>query len=105
MNSKDPSVVLTYWFAISSAEIGRGVQLLPVAAAAATATPDGWAGTAPDAPPKRSIVKSVMKIATIGTRSGVLLWWCISHPSFFVDDLDTDVKVLLSSQAGNQELT
>ena len=102
MNSKDLSVVLTYWFAISSAEIGRGVQLLPAAALDATATPDGcWvliaAGTAPDAPPKRSIAKSVMKIATIGTRNGVLLWWYISHPFSSVNDLDTDVKVLLSS--------
>jgi len=81
---------------------GGGGARGPAAALDATATPDGcWVliatGTAPDAPPKRSIAKSVMKIATIGTRNGVLLWWYISHPFSSVNDLDTDVKVLLSS--------
>ena len=47
-------------------------------------------------PPKRSIAKSVMKIATMGTRSGVLLWWYISHPSSLVVRVRyRDVKVLI----------
>ena len=67
---------------------------------ATVVAPTDWAAdcasSAYDAPPKRSIAKSVMKIATMGTRSGVLLWWYISHPFSLENDLDTeDVKVLI----------
>ena len=84
MNSKDPSVALTYWFAISSAEIGREWQLLPAAALDATATPDGcWAliaaGTAPDTPPKRSTMRTATMAVTIGTRNGVPMRLCTSR--------------------------
>ena len=89
-----------YWSVISSAEIGREWQLLPATALDATATPDGcWAliaaGTAPDTPPKRSTMRTATMAVTIGTRSGALLWWYISHPFSSVNDLDTDVKVLI----------
>lgn len=42
------------------------------------------------------------KTASIDTHNGVLRCWCISHHPFFVGYRYRDVKVLLSSQAGNR---